>query len=124
MTGRTGPREEQAGGRGAAPTGGPESRSLKIKIRIRGDGVKTRTGSRCRAAWFPRSRRIQYYLHNDPGITMTPAHVTAEQVRDALRTVQEPELHRDLITLDFVRDIQVHGIDVSFTVTLTTPACP
>jgi ATP-binding protein involved in chromosome partitioning len=55
---------------------------------------------------------------------MTPAHVTAEQVRDALRTVQEPELHRDLITLDFVRDIQVHGIDVSFTVTLTTPACP
>ena len=55
---------------------------------------------------------------------MTQAHVTADQVRDALRTVQEPELHRDLITLDFVRDIQVRGIDVSFTVTLTTPACP
>ena len=55
---------------------------------------------------------------------MTPANVTTEQVRDALRTVQEPELHRDLITLDFVRDIQVRGIDVSFTVTLTTPACP
>jgi ATP-binding protein involved in chromosome partitioning len=52
------------------------------------------------------------------------AHVTAEKVRDALRTVQEPELHRDLITLDFVRDIQVRGVDVSFTVTLTTPACP
>jgi ATP-binding protein involved in chromosome partitioning len=52
------------------------------------------------------------------------AHVTTEQVREALRTVQEPELHRDLITLDFVRDIQVHGVDVSFTVTLTTPACP
>lgn len=55
---------------------------------------------------------------------MTPTHVTTEQVRDALRTVQEPELHRDLITLDFVRDIQVNGVDVSFTVTLTTPACP
>jgi ATP-binding protein involved in chromosome partitioning len=55
---------------------------------------------------------------------MTPANVTVEQVRDALRTVQEPELHRDLITLDFVRDIQVKGVDVSFTVTLTTPACP
>jgi ATP-binding protein involved in chromosome partitioning len=55
---------------------------------------------------------------------MPPHHVTIEQVRDALRTVQEPELHRDLITLDFVRDIQVRGVDVSFTVTLTTPACP
>lgn len=55
---------------------------------------------------------------------MTPPPITTEQVRDALRTVQEPELHRDLITLDFVRDIQVHGVDVSFTVTLTTPACP
>jgi len=55
---------------------------------------------------------------------MTQSQVTAEQVRDALRTVQEPELHRDLITLDFVRDIQVHGADVSFTVRLTTPACP
>jgi ATP-binding protein involved in chromosome partitioning len=55
---------------------------------------------------------------------MTPAVVTTEQVRNALRTVQEPELHRDLITLNFVRDIQVHGVDVSFTVTLTTPACP
>ena len=31
------------------------------------------------------------------------ATVSKEQVRDALRTVQEPELHRDLITLDFVR---------------------
>jgi ATP-binding protein involved in chromosome partitioning len=55
---------------------------------------------------------------------MTQAHVTAELVRDALRTVQEPELHRDLITLDFVHDIQVRGADVSFTVKLTTPACP
>ena len=55
---------------------------------------------------------------------MTQPHVTAEQVRDALRTVQDPEIHRDLITLDFVHDIQVHGVDVSFTVTLTTPACP
>jgi ATP-binding protein involved in chromosome partitioning len=55
---------------------------------------------------------------------MTRAAVSEEQVRNALRTVQEPELHRDLITLDFVRDITVTGNDVSFTVTLTTPACP
>ena len=54
------------------------------------------------------------------------AHTTIfpEQVRDALRTVNDPEIHKDLISLDFVRDIQVRGADVSFTVTLTTPACP
>jgi len=33
-------------------------------------------------------------------------------------------LHRDLITLDFVRNIAIHGRDVSFSITLTTPACP
>jgi ATP-binding protein involved in chromosome partitioning len=53
-----------------------------------------------------------------------PPKVTEEQVRDALRTVEEPELHRDLVTLDFVRAISVKGSDVSFTITLTTPACP
>jgi len=55
---------------------------------------------------------------------MAHAAVSPEQVRDALRTVNDPELHRDLVTLDFVRDIKVRGADVSFTVTLTTPACP
>ena len=50
--------------------------------------------------------------------------ISPEQVRNALRTVNDPEIHKDLITLDFVRDIAVHGSDVSFTVTLTTPACP
>jgi ATP-binding protein involved in chromosome partitioning len=55
---------------------------------------------------------------------MTNGAVSEESVRNALRTVQEPELHRDLISLDFVRDIKVTGNDVSFTVTLTTPACP
>lgn len=50
--------------------------------------------------------------------------VTPEQVLDALRTVQEPELHRDLVTLNMVRDIKVDGGNVEFTVVLTTPACP
>jgi ATP-binding protein involved in chromosome partitioning len=36
----------------------------------------------------------------------------------------EPELHRDLISLDFIRDIRIHDRDVSFTIMLTTPACP
>ena len=44
---------------------------------------------------------------------------------DALRTVQEPELGRDIVTLNMVRDIQVSGEgNVAFTIELTTPACP
>jgi ATP-binding protein involved in chromosome partitioning len=49
---------------------------------------------------------------------------TEAAVRDALATVIEPELHRDLISLDMVRDINIDGGHVSFTVVLTTPACP
>ncbi|MGD8583942.1 MAG: Mrp/NBP35 family ATP-binding protein [Chloroflexota bacterium] len=49
---------------------------------------------------------------------------TEEAVRNALATVIEPELHRDLISLDMVRDIRVEGGRVSFTIVLTTPACP
>ncbi len=52
------------------------------------------------------------------------AAITEEAVREALSTVMEPELHRDLISLDFVRDIRIEGRDVSFTIMLTTPACP
>jgi ATP-binding protein involved in chromosome partitioning len=55
---------------------------------------------------------------------MADTGITEERVRDALRTVQEPELHRDLVSLDFIKDIKVNGRDVSFTITLTTPACP
>lgn len=50
--------------------------------------------------------------------------LTVEAVQNALATVIEPELHRDLISLDMVRDIAVKGGRVSFTIVLTTPACP
>ncbi len=53
-----------------------------------------------------------------------PFAITADAVREALRTVMDPELHKDIITLDFVRDIKIERSDVSFTVLLTTPACP
>ena len=52
------------------------------------------------------------------------ATVTEQTVVDALRTVMEPELHKDLITLNMVKDIQIQGDAVKFTVVLTTPACP
>ncbi len=42
----------------------------------------------------------------------------------ALSQVQEPELHKDLVTLNMVHDLEIDGGKVSLTVTLTTPACP
>src|SRR5436190_22905700 len=50
--------------------------------------------------------------------------ITKEQVIDALRNVDDPDLKKDIVTLNMVEDIQVNGKDVSFTVVLTTPACP
>ena len=55
---------------------------------------------------------------------MAKAAVSEQTIIDALRTVQEPELHRDLVSLDFVHDVKVTGTDVSFSLRLTTPACP
>jgi len=46
------------------------------------------------------------------------------QVMEQLSTVIEPELHRDLVTLNMIRDLKIDGDDVSFTIMLTTPACP
>ncbi len=50
--------------------------------------------------------------------------VTKEAVLAALSKVQEPELHQDLVTLNMIRNLQIEGGKVSFTVMLTTPACP
>jgi len=50
--------------------------------------------------------------------------LTPAAVMQALRTVQEPELHQDLVTLNMIRDLTVHGGEVGFTIVLTTPACP
>jgi ATP-binding protein involved in chromosome partitioning len=51
-------------------------------------------------------------------------HPTQQQVLDALRSVIDPDLHRDIVTLGFVKDLVIEGGDVSFKVELTTPACP
>ncbi len=50
--------------------------------------------------------------------------VTQDDILNALRQVQEPELHKDLVTLNMIRDLSVDGGQVSFTIMLTTPACP
>jgi ATP-binding protein involved in chromosome partitioning len=52
---------------------------------------------------------------------MTP---TKEAVMKALGTVQEPDLGQDLVTLNMIRNLEITGDKVSFSVMLTTPACP
>ncbi len=55
---------------------------------------------------------------------MSKKMVTKEDVLAALSNVQEPELHKDLVTLDMIRDINIDGDRVNLTIMLTTPACP
>jgi len=50
--------------------------------------------------------------------------VTKEQVLSALRNVQDPDLHKDIVSLGFVKEVEIQGGEVDFTVELTTPACP
>ena len=45
-------------------------------------------------------------------------------ITEALRNVQDPELHRDIVSLDMVKEIHVDGTAVALKVDLTTPACP
>ena len=50
--------------------------------------------------------------------------MTQEDVLVALREVQDPDLKKDLVTLNMISDIKIEGNKLSFTVVLTTPACP
>src|SRR2546428_3122655 len=45
-------------------------------------------------------------------------------VLDALKVVTDPDLHRDIVSLGFVKNLNISGGQVSFTIELTTPACP
>src|SRR6187455_3712765 len=50
--------------------------------------------------------------------------VTEALVLDALKVVKDPDLHRDIVALGFVKNLKIDRDQVSFTVELTTPACP
>ena len=50
--------------------------------------------------------------------------MTTEDILKALSNVQEPDLGKDLVTLNMVKDIEIEGNYVTFTIVLTTPACP
>lgn len=50
--------------------------------------------------------------------------LTEENILNALRSVKDPDLHKDIVSLGFVKNLRIGGKDVSFTLELTTPACP
>lgn len=52
------------------------------------------------------------------------SQITEQIVLDALRQIVDPDLHKDIVTLGFIRDLNIDGGDVSFRIVLTTPACP
>ncbi|HVA87015.1 MAG TPA: Mrp/NBP35 family ATP-binding protein [Candidatus Saccharimonadales bacterium] len=52
------------------------------------------------------------------------SQLTEGAIVDALRDVQEPELGRDIVTLNMVKNIEIDGAHVALTIELTTPACP
>jgi ATP-binding protein involved in chromosome partitioning len=52
------------------------------------------------------------------------ANFTEAAVLEALRVVKDPDLHKDIVTLGFIKDLKIDGGRVAFTIELTTPACP
>jgi len=50
--------------------------------------------------------------------------ITQEQIYNALRHVEDPDLKKDLVTLNMIEDLKIDGNKISFSVVLTTPACP
>ena len=50
--------------------------------------------------------------------------IEEKHIWKALGTVEDPDLHRDLVSLNMVKDLEVGEQEVGFTLVLTTPACP
>lgn len=50
--------------------------------------------------------------------------ISEQSVLDALREIRDPDLHKDIVTLGFIKDLNISGGDVAFRIVLTTPACP
>jgi ATP-binding protein involved in chromosome partitioning len=55
---------------------------------------------------------------------VSPMPITEQALLDALRVVEDPDFHKDIVSLGFVKDVKIEGDDVSLRIVLTTPACP
>jgi ATP-binding protein involved in chromosome partitioning len=52
------------------------------------------------------------------------SQIAEETVINSLRQIIDPDLHKDIVTLGFIKDLKINGGDVAFRIVLTTPACP
>ena len=52
------------------------------------------------------------------------SQITEQAVLEKLTNIIDPDLKKDIVTLGFVKDLEINGGDVSFRIVLTTPACP
>lgn len=50
--------------------------------------------------------------------------LSIDSITNALKSVIDPDLHRDIVSLNMVKDIKINGSDVFVDIQLTTPACP
>ena len=50
--------------------------------------------------------------------------ITEAAVLEALKAVRDPDLNRDIVSLKFIKNLRIEGGTVSFSIELTTPACP
>jgi guanylate kinase len=64
------------------------------------------------------------FLYNIFIFLTNTSKMTEADILKALSNVQEPDLGKDLVTLNMIEDLKVNGDQVSFTIVLTTPACP
>src|SRR5438552_4642026 len=67
----------------------------------------------------PRSTNVAKFRHNS-----IMSQLNEGLVLDALRQIKDPDLHIDIVTLGFIKDLKIDGGDVSFRIVLTTPECP
>lgn len=58
------------------------------------------------------------------GIFSKGENLTPERILTELRKIKDPDLHKDVVSLGFIKNLQISGSDVSFDFVLTTPACP
>jgi ATP-binding protein involved in chromosome partitioning len=50
--------------------------------------------------------------------------LSEQTILETLKQIKDPDLHKDIVTLGFIKDLKLEGGDVSFRIVLTTPACP
>jgi ATP-binding protein involved in chromosome partitioning len=65
------------------------------------------------------STKVPRFRHN-----LNMSQLSEAVVLDALRQIKDPDLHKDIVTLGFIKDLKIDDADVSFRIVLTTPACP